>query len=200
MHTKKIKTKKPKKPIGQAKVKKVKKPKGQAMVIINQKLPQTKCCTDPLKSGQAYTIPLGYTDRLGTMRIVETPNASEGKALPIPINRIPVVVPRLRPSPIQLPINEVITINAENPVVEERILTLLPPPQEILRQIQQKNKPAIEFIIEDNGESENTVIRAPTQPPVAQPKRTRRTKQQLDEAKMMGEEDKKKFVKPKKPN
>ena len=51
-------------------------------------MPRTKCCTDPVKSGQSYTIPLGYTDRLGTMRIGEKPVEN----IPIPIQR-PIPIP-----------------------------------------------------------------------------------------------------------
>jgi len=34
------------------------------IVIITQKLPREKCCTDVTKSGEAYTIPIGFTNRL----------------------------------------------------------------------------------------------------------------------------------------
>jgi len=44
-------------------------PKAKPIQIITQKLPKEKCCTDPIKSGQAYTIPLGFTDRLGAMPV-----------------------------------------------------------------------------------------------------------------------------------
>jgi hypothetical protein len=43
--------------------KKVMKP----IVIITQKLPREKCCTDVTKSGEAYTIPVGFTQRLGAI-------------------------------------------------------------------------------------------------------------------------------------
>lgn len=54
------------------KKKKVKKPK--APVIIPRKLPRTKCCEE-YKTGSAFTIPLGYSDRLGMNRLgQQTPN------------------------------------------------------------------------------------------------------------------------------
>jgi len=56
------------------KKKKVKKPK--APVIIPRKLPRTKCCED-YKTGSAFTIPLGYSDRLGMNRLgQQTPNVT----------------------------------------------------------------------------------------------------------------------------
>lgn len=86
--------------------KKPKQTKPPQIQIITQKLPRTKCCTDPVKSGQSYTIPLGYTDRLGTMRIGEKP--MENIPIPIPVK---LGVPPLRePTP---EINEVITITEQ---------------------------------------------------------------------------------------
>lgn len=55
------------------KKKKVKKPK--APVIIPRKLPRTKCCEE-YKTGSAFTIPLGYSDRLGMNRLSQTPNVT----------------------------------------------------------------------------------------------------------------------------
>lgn len=56
------------------KKKKVKKPK--APVIIPRKLPRTKCCEE-YKTGSAFTIPLGYSDRLGMNRLgQQTPNVT----------------------------------------------------------------------------------------------------------------------------
>jgi hypothetical protein len=105
--------------------------------IITQKLPRTKCCTDPVKSGQSYTIPLGYTDRLGTMRIGEKPVEN----IPIPIQR---------PIPIQMPVNEVITITEQQPVVKEVTLK------------KKTKKPKKQLIIEDDEEPQNIII-----PPLA---------------------------------
>ena len=115
--------------------------------------------------------------------------ASEDMKLKKMITKKPkkAILPLPKKTPaVQLPTNEAVIYNEEQPVVEERILTLLPPPQEILRQIKEKNKPRPRLIIEDDDESENVVIS--TQPPVAPvvvPKRVRRTKQQIDEAKQM---------------
>ena len=122
----------------------------QPIQIITQKLPRTKCCTDPLKSGQSYTIPLGYTDRLGTMRI------PDNSPTPIPINRIPVQLKRPNPITIQKPINEVITITEEQPVVKEVTKNL---------------KPRRKLIIEDDSGSENIVISAPAAAKEKKPRR-----------------------------
>ena len=40
--------------------------------IFTERVPKKKCCTDVTKTGQAYTIPFGFADRLGTTRL-ETP-------------------------------------------------------------------------------------------------------------------------------
>jgi hypothetical protein len=56
------------------KKKKVKKPK--APVLIPRQLPRTKCCEN-YKTGSAFTIPLGYSDRLGMNRLAQpTPNVT----------------------------------------------------------------------------------------------------------------------------
>lgn len=55
------------------KKKKVKKPK--VPKIIQRPLPRTKCCEE-YKTGSAFTIPLGYSDRLGMNRIGQTPNVT----------------------------------------------------------------------------------------------------------------------------
>lgn len=63
-----IKTATKKKPIKTATVRTPKDNKKKPVIaIIQQKLPKEKCCTDPIKSGQAYTIPIGFTHRLGLM-------------------------------------------------------------------------------------------------------------------------------------
>ncbi|MFZ4799458.1 MAG: hypothetical protein ACOYMA_18305 [Bacteroidia bacterium] len=58
------------------KKKKVKKQKKQKKpIIIPTQLPRTKCC-DEYKTGSAFTIPLGYSDRLGMNRLGQTPNVT----------------------------------------------------------------------------------------------------------------------------
>jgi hypothetical protein len=56
--------KKPVKPKSKAKPKATPKVK-----ITYQKLPKEGCCTDVLKTGQAYAIPFGFRDIMGTQRI-----------------------------------------------------------------------------------------------------------------------------------
>jgi len=64
------KKKKIKKPRNASSLVKTTKPK--PVYIFTERVPNKKCCTDVYKSGQAYTIPFGFMDRLGTTRI-ETP-------------------------------------------------------------------------------------------------------------------------------
>lgn len=97
--------------------------------------------------------------------------------------------PKKSPTLIQKPSNEPANYYERPIEVEERTLTLMPLPQEILRQIQQKNKPRPRLIIEDEDKSENIV----TQLPSTKPKRIRRTKQQIEEAKQMEREDDKSY-------
>jgi hypothetical protein len=63
MPIKKDKKKKVIKPKKKSTKKKVAKP----IVIITQKLPREKCCTDVTKTGEAYTIPFGFMNRLGAI-------------------------------------------------------------------------------------------------------------------------------------
>ena len=52
-------------------VKKKKVVKKKQIPIIPRQLPRTKCCED-YKTGSAFTIPLGFSDRLGTNRLPQT--------------------------------------------------------------------------------------------------------------------------------
>jgi hypothetical protein len=63
----KVKKKKIKKPRNASSLVKTIKPK--PVYIFTERVPNKKCCTDVYKSGQAYTIPFGFSDRLGTTRI-----------------------------------------------------------------------------------------------------------------------------------
>jgi len=45
--------------------------------IFTERVPKKKCCTDVEKTGQAYTIPFGYADRLGTTRLSESTTPSK---------------------------------------------------------------------------------------------------------------------------
>jgi len=49
--------------------------------IFTERVPKKKCCTDVEKTGQAYTIPFGYADRLGTTRL-ETPTPTVAPRAP----------------------------------------------------------------------------------------------------------------------
>jgi hypothetical protein len=63
----KVKKKKIKKPRNASSLVKTIKPK--PVYIFTERVPNKKCCTDVYKSGQAYTIPFGFSDRLGTTRL-----------------------------------------------------------------------------------------------------------------------------------
>lgn len=78
--------------------KKVMKP----IVIITQKLPREKCCTDVTKSGEAYTIPVGFTQRLGAImpltKNVSTSTETQADIIPFK-DYVPKGLPEaLRPS------------------------------------------------------------------------------------------------------
>lgn len=49
------------------------KPKSAAPTIIYRTIREKGCCTDVLKTGQAYVIPFGFRDVKGTQRIDEEP-------------------------------------------------------------------------------------------------------------------------------
>jgi len=63
--------------------------------IITQKLPREKCCTDVKKTGQAYSIPLGFVDRLGTTRLGSENKVTESDKLSSskePLKEEPIII------------------------------------------------------------------------------------------------------------
>jgi hypothetical protein len=95
------KTKKPK--ISSAKPKSKPKPKATKkntkpstkpkVVVIREKKP---CCTDVLKTGQAFTVPLGFSDYKGTMRIQE-PTVSMKDNVLGSVDSVKQTVPSVKP-------------------------------------------------------------------------------------------------------
>jgi hypothetical protein len=125
----KPKIKKPKKKI----IKKKKVAKPTPIIIITQKLPKEKCCTDVTKSGEAYTIPIGFSDRLGTLRLGLEPKQTKNVSISTSTESQPRteistqtdIIP-LKPlaKPISLPYYEeqqsTIEEQTENPMKEKR--------------------------------------------------------------------------------
>lgn len=79
----KPKSKPKSKPKPKAKPKKTAKPKvlpTKPPVVMREKTP---CCTDVLKTGQAYTLPLGFVDYKGTQRIGQEPKQTVETTVPL---------------------------------------------------------------------------------------------------------------------
>ena len=64
-----IKKDKKKKTTNKRSERKKKTAKPKVVYIMTQKLPKEKCCTDVKKTGEAYTVPIGFADLAGTRRL-----------------------------------------------------------------------------------------------------------------------------------
>ena len=73
-----------------AKKKRVNKPKAKPLVkyIYTEPLSRKGCCTDVLKTGQGYTIPQGFYDRLGINRLPFIKEDSKNPSVKIPTESI----------------------------------------------------------------------------------------------------------------
>lgn len=63
------------------------------VVVIREKKP---CCTDVLKTGQAFTVPLGFSDYKGTMRIQEPTVSTKDNVLGS-VDSVKQTVPSVKP-------------------------------------------------------------------------------------------------------
>lgn len=89
------------------------------IVIITQKLPKEKCCTDVKKSGEAYTVPFGFADLAGTRRLGTEVTQKETEVVkPIKtMNEIPKVEKLIPKGPLKIDEGILAKLNQTKPSI-----------------------------------------------------------------------------------
>lgn len=149
-----------KRKVKRKKTTKAKLPSAKPIVIIKQKLPREKCCTDVTKSGEAYTVPIGFSDRLGTSSNASTTgtlgtfgssNASFG-------SRLGAIIPEQKPTFRSISTE---TVPLEKKSIETQTYSFSD--ETLGSKKKKKNKQNIEFVIEEEPSLEQELVTESTE-------------------------------------